>query len=232
MCKNTTPARDGTNFFFSKHIHALTHHHHSPIHARTHAHILNTNVQNAQTETESRFPMSLKTYLIISLFKCPPPAPFLPPLDSPFSCCSWSQVRPCAAAINVPCPTGDYRHQRVSQQPSIAKTDYSINSRKCLPELPKSNKKDAKLKKGAVRCLHVVSPKPAFAACDRSLVLNGHTYTRPHRQLHTSHELHVISVVLDGKLAHAQWPPSRSRVPASAPKRRTCKRPSSKTLKR
>ena len=52
------------------------------IHARTHAHILNTNVQNAPTETESRIPVPLKTYLI-SLFKCPPPAPLLPPPDSP-----------------------------------------------------------------------------------------------------------------------------------------------------
>ena len=31
------------------------------------------------------------------------------------------------------------------------------------------------------------------------------------------HELRVISVVLDAKLAHAQWPPSRSRVPTNAP---------------
>ena len=30
-------------------------------------------------------------------------------------------------------------------------------------------------------------------------------------------ELRVISVVLDAKLAHAQWPPSRSRVPTNAP---------------
>ena len=36
------------------------------IHARTHAHILNKNVQKARTETESRFPVPLKTYL--SLF--------------------------------------------------------------------------------------------------------------------------------------------------------------------
>ena len=41
--------------------------------------------------------------------------------QSIFSCCWQSQVRPCAAAINAPCPTGDYRRHRVSQKPSIAK---------------------------------------------------------------------------------------------------------------
>ena len=108
--------------------------------------------------------------------------------------------------------------------------DFSINYGKRLPEPPKSNKKEKKLKKESVRCLHVVSPgpKPAFACncnasmrlrtCqqDRSPVLDGHAHvdtvssTRPH-------ELRVISVALDAKLAHAQWPPSRSRVPTNAP---------------
>ena len=40
--------------------------------------------------------------------------------------------------------------------------DFSMNYGKHLPEPPKSNKKE-KLKKESVRCLHVVSPKPAFA---------------------------------------------------------------------
>ena len=69
----------------NKNIHHVqnTHASHTTnIHARTHAHILNTNVQNAPTETESRIRVPLKTYLI-SLFKCPSPASLLPPPDSP-----------------------------------------------------------------------------------------------------------------------------------------------------
>ena len=102
--------------------------------------------------------------------------------------------------------------------------DYSINYGKRLPEPPKSNKKEKKLKKESVRCLHVVSPKPAFA-CKHA---PAHLSTRQIDQCWTAthvdtvnstrpHELRVISVVLDAKLAHAQWPPSRSRVPTNAP---------------
>ena len=41
--------------------------------------------------------------------------------------------------------------------------DVSINCGKRLPEPPKSNKNEKKLKIESVRCLHVVSPKPTFA---------------------------------------------------------------------
>ena len=45
------------------------------------------------------------------------------------------------AAINAPCPTGDCRNHRVSQQPSIATESFSVNYGKCLPKLQKSTKK-------------------------------------------------------------------------------------------
>ena len=103
--------------------------------------------------------------------------------------------------------------------------DFSINYGKRVPEPPKSNKKE-KLKKESVRCLHVVSPKPAFAcmlqACACALVnkTDHQCWTAMHVDTVSStrpHQLRVISVVLDAKLAHAQWPPSRSRVPTNAP---------------
>ena len=45
------------------------------------------------------------------------------------------------AAINAPCPTGDCRNHRVSQQPSVATESFSVNYGKCLPKLQKSTKK-------------------------------------------------------------------------------------------
>ena len=105
--------------------------------------------------------------------------------------------------------------------------DFSINYGKRLPEPPKSNKKEKKLKKESVRCLHVVSPKPAFACKHAPAHLSlcqqdtdHQCWTATHVDTVNStrpHELRVISVVLDAKLAHAQWPPSRSRVPTNAP---------------
>ena len=100
--------------------------------------------------------------------------------------------------------------------------DFSINYGKRLPEPPKSNKKEKKLKKESVRCLHVASPKPAFACKHAPAHLSTRQITsvgRPRTSTPSTrpHELRVISVVLDAKLAHAQWPPSRSRVPTNAP---------------
>ena len=138
-------------------------------------------------------------------------------------------MRPCAAAINAPCPN---RRPPSSQSKPTAvdrQKDYSINYGKRLPEPPKSNKKEKKLKKESVRCLHVVSPKPAFA-CKHA---PAHLSTRQIDQCWTAthvdtvnstrpHELRVISVVLDAKLAHALWPPSRSRVPTMHPSAVRC----------
>ena len=102
--------------------------------------------------------------------------------------------------------------------------DVSINYGKRLPQPPKSNKKEKKLKKESVRCLHEVSPKPAFACKHAPAHLSTRQITsvgRPRTSTPSTptrrHELRVISVVLDAKLAHAQWPPSRSRVPTNAP---------------
>ena len=57
--------------------------------------------------------------------------------------------------------------------------DYSINYGKRLPELPKSNKKEKKLNKEPVRCLHVVSPKPAFSGRLTSGSLPGQAVPSP-----------------------------------------------------
>ena len=113
--------------------------------------------------------------------------------------------------------------------------DVSINCGKRLPEPPKSNKKEKKLKKESVRCLHVVSPrpKPIFACKHAPAHLSTRQITSVGSATHVDtvnsprpHKLRVISVVLDAKLAHAQWPPSRSRVPTTtnAPlsKRKPC----------
>ena len=92
------------------------------IHARTHAHIL---AQQKRPKRSNRnwkqipcAPQNLPKFSFQVSFSS---SSFTSTGQSIFSCCWRSQVRPCAAAINAPCPTGDYRHHRVSQQPSIAK---------------------------------------------------------------------------------------------------------------
>ena len=82
--------------------------------------------------------------------------------QSIFSCCWRSQVRPCAAAINAPCPTGNYRHHRVSQQPSIAKKTSPSATKNASQSLqnPTRKKNWRKNQWGASTwCL----PRPAFA---------------------------------------------------------------------
>ena len=136
------------------------------IHARTHAHILNKNVPAKRSNRNwKQIPCAPQNLPKFSLQVSFSSFSFTSTGQSIFSCCWRSQVRPCAAAINAPCPTGDYRHHRVSQQPSIAKKT-SPSTTETPPRAsggPKSNKKEKKLKKESVRCLHVVSPKPAFA---------------------------------------------------------------------
>ena len=86
--------------------------------------------------------------------------------------------------------------------------DFSINYGKRLPEPPKSNKKEKKLKKESVSCLHVVSPKPArlcscclqACACAPVNKTDHQCWTATHVDTVSStrpHELRVISVVLD-----------------------------------
>ena len=103
--------------------------------------------------------------------------------------------------------------------------EFSINQGKRLQEPPKSNKKE-KLKKESVRFLHVVSQASlCLQACacapvnktDHQCSVGRPLTSTPAVGSTRPHELRVISVVLDAKLAHAQWPPSRSRVPTNAP---------------
>ena len=125
-----------SNTHVHRHRHTHTHSHTPSMHARTH-----TN-STPQSKTHKQKPKSgpcvARNLPSFSL----PPAPPLPPSDSIrqsiFSCCWRSQVRPCVAATNAPCPTGDCRSHRVSQRPSIATESFSVNYGKCLPKLQKS----------------------------------------------------------------------------------------------
>ena len=147
--------------------------------------------------------------------------------QSIFSCCWWSQVRPCAAAINAPCPTGDYRHHRVSQQPSIAKKTSPSTTENVSQSLQNPTRKKRNWRKNqwgtSTWCLPSQPLLAAACACAPVNKTDHQCWTATHVDAVSStrpHELRVISqfsVVLDAKLAHAQWPPSRSRVPTNAP---------------
>ena len=164
------------------------------MHARTHTQHKRPKRSNRNWKQNPCAPQNLPNF---SLQASSSSSSFTSTGQSIFSCCWRSQVRSCAAAINAPCPTGDYRHRRVSQQPSIAKKTTPSNYGKRLPEPPKSNKKEKKLNKESVRCLQVVSPKPAFAckqapaqlSTRHQPVLDGHA--RRHRQHHTSTPVHT-----------------------------------------
>ena len=99
----------------------ITHHHHHQYpctHARTHTQHKRPKRSNRNWTQIPCAPQNLPKF---SLQVYASSSSFTSTGQSIFSCCWRSQVRPCAAAINAPCPTGDYRHHRVSQQPSIAK---------------------------------------------------------------------------------------------------------------
>ena len=99
----------------------ITHHHHHQYpctHARTHTQQKRPKRSNRNWKQIPCAPQNLPKFSLQVSFSS---SSFTSTGQSIFSCCWRSQVRPCAAAINAPCPTGDHRHHRVSQQPSIAK---------------------------------------------------------------------------------------------------------------
>ena len=126
----------------------------------------------------------------------------------------------------------DYRHHRVSQQPSIAKKDYSIiQLRKMPPRASWQNDFNLTKKKRTEERISEVPPCGVFqsqplalrmlqeCACAPVNKPDHQCWTATHadtvnRGSRRPHKLRVISVVglLDAKLAHSQWPPSRSRV--------------------
>ena len=96
----------------------ITHHQYPCTHARTHTQHKRPKRSNRNWKQILCAPQNLPKFSLQVSFSS---SSFTSTGQSIFSCCWRSQVRPCAAAINAPCPTGDYRHHRVSQQPSIAK---------------------------------------------------------------------------------------------------------------
>ena len=203
-----------------------THMHDTPpsppisMHARTHTQHKRPKRSNRNWKQIPCAPQNLPKFSLQVSFSR---SSFTSTWQSIFSCCWRSQVRPCAAAINAPCPTGNYRHHRVSQQPSIAKKTSPSATKNASQSLqnPTRKKNWRKNQWGASTwCL----PRPAFACkhapahlSTRQITSVGRPRTSTPSAPHGPHELRVISVVLDAKPAHAQWPPSRSRVPTNAP---------------
>ena len=159
--------------------------------ARTHAHILNTNVQNAPTETESRIPVPLKTYLIFSSSVLLQLLFYLHRTVHLFMLLTISGEIMCGGhqrtLSNRRLPSSQSKPTAVDRQ-----KDYSINYGKRLPEPPKSYKKEGKLNRdqwgASTWCLPsqplLASMRLRTCQQDRSPVLDGHA--RRHRQLHTS----------------------------------------------
>ena len=173
----------------------ITHHHHHQYpctHARTYTQHKRPKRSNRNWKQIPCAPQNLPKF---SLQVYASSSSFTSTGQSIFSCCWRSQVRPCAAAINAPCPTGDYRHHRVSQQPSIAKKTSPSTTENASQSLqnPTRKKNWRKNQWGAsTHCSTWCLPsQPLLASMrlrtcqqDRSPVLDGHA--RRHRQLHTS----------------------------------------------
>ena len=203
----------------------ITHHHHHQYpctHARIHTQHKRPKRSNRNWKQIPCAPQNLPKFSLQVSFSS---SSFTSTGQSIFSCCWRSQVRPCAAAINAPCPTGDYRHHRVSQQPSIAKR-LLHQLRKTPPRasnIQQERKTEERISEVPPRGVSQASLCLQACACapvDRSPVLDGHA--RRHRQLHTSTRTSRDFSGTRRELAHAQWPPSRSRVPTNAPHGRSC----------
>ena len=190
-----------------------------------HAHILN-NTQHKRPKCSNRnwkqipcAPQNLPNFSLQVSFSS---SSFTSTGQSIFSCCWRSQVRPCAAAINAPCPTGHYRHHRVSQQPSIAKKispSTTENASQSLQNPTRKKRNWRRISEVPPRGVSQASLCLQACACAPVNKTDHQCWTATHVSSTRPHELRVISVVLDAKLAHAQWPPSRSRVPTNAPSR-------------
>ena len=135
--------------------------HTTNIHARTHTYSSQTSkTLNQKLKADSLCPQNLPNFSLQVSFSG---SYFTSTGQSIFSCCWRSQVRPCAAAINAPCPTGDYRHHRVSQQPSIAKKTSPSTTENASQSLQNPTRKKRNWRKNQWGASTWWSPKPAFA---------------------------------------------------------------------
>ena len=80
-------------------------------------------------------------------------------------------MRPCAAAINAPCPTGDYRHHRVSQQP-----------KRLLHQLRKTSPRASKIQQERKETEERISEVPPRGVSQVSLCLQASTRLRTCQQ--------------------------------------------------
>ena len=186
-----------------------THMHHTPpsppisMHARTHTQHKRPKRSNRNWKQIPCAPQNLPNFSLQVSFTG---SSFTSTGQSIFSCCWLSEVRPCAAAINAPCPTGDYRHHRVSQQPSIAK--------RLLHQLRKTPPRASNIQQERKETEERISEVPPRGVSQASLCLQAcacapvnktdhQCWTATHVDTVNStrpHELRVISVVLDANL--------------------------------
>ena len=100
-------------------------------------------------------------------------------------------------------------HQLRKTPPRASKIQQERKTEERISEVPPRGVSQASL------CLQAY----IYCACAPVNKTDHQCWTATHVDTVSStrpHELRVISVVLDAKLAHAQWPPSRSRVPTNA----------------